>query len=244
MKTPLGNPAVPRGRGKRPKPGASAPKTKPTYSAASIDRRLLDPSTRKMLRVKGGDQAAFEELVAEYQDRVTGILFHLVGDADEAEDLAQEVFLRVYRSRDRYEPTAKFSTWLFTIVNNLARNSIRDKKRRRDVAPGDDSGVRPIDSLASAPSGATPSRIFAKGELAHVVRAAVDQLSEDQRLAVLLNKFEDMNYRQIGEILGKSEMAVKSLLARARAVLRSILEPYIAHGEGTFPAFDRTPSDP
>ena len=190
---------------------------------------LLDPSTRRMLRVKAGDDAAFAELVAEYQDRVTGLLYHLVGNADEAEDLAQEVFLRVYRSRERYEPTAKFSTWLFTIVNNIARNSIRDRRRRREREPvdGNHSGVRPLEYMAVAPSGAMPSRIFARGELGEMVRAAVAQLSDDQRLALILNKFEHMNYKQIAEVLGRSETAIKSLLARARAVLRDILEPYV-----------------
>lgn len=186
-----------------------------------------------MLRVKAGDDEAFAEIVAEYQDRVVGLIYHLIGQADEAEDLAQEVFLRVYRSRDKYEPTAKFSTWLFTIVNNLARNALRDRRRRRDPSPGTftESGAHPLERFVAAPSGAMPSRIFAKGELTDVVRAAIFQLSEEQRIAVILSKFEDMNYKQIGEILQKSEMAVKSLLARARCSLREILEPYIEQGK-------------
>lgn len=197
-------------------------------SGAISSGLLLDPATRRMLRVKGGDDAAFAELVAEFQDRVTGLLYHLVGNADEAEDLAQEVFLRVYRSRERYEPTAKFSTWLFTIVNNIARNSIRDRRRRREREAVDpnQSNVRPLEYMAIAPSGAMPSRIFARGELGEMVRAAVSQLSDDQRLALILNKFEHMNYKQIAEVLGRSETAVKSLLARARSVLRDILDPY------------------
>lgn len=198
---------------------------------------LLDAATRKMLRVKMGDAEAFSQLVEEFQDRVVGILYHLVGNADEAEDLAQEAFLRVFRSRERYEPSAKFSTWLFTIVNNLARNSVRDRRRRRDQAAGDagEASMPSIDKYAQAPSGAMPSRIFAKGEISEVVRAAISQLSEDQRLAVMLNKFEDMNYKQIGEVMGRSEMAVKSLLARARAVLKTILEPYIDEGRNPSP---------
>lgn len=197
-------------------------------SGAISSGLLLDPATRRMLRVKGGDDAAFAELVAEFQDRVTGLLYHLVGHADEAEDLAQEVFLRVYRSRERYEPTAKFSTWLFTIVNNIARNSIRDRRRRkeREAVDSNQSSIRPLEYMAVAPSGAMPSRIFARGELGEMVRAAVSQLSDDQRLALILNKFEHMNYKQISEVLGRSETAVKSLLARARSVLRDILEPY------------------
>jgi RNA polymerase sigma-70 factor (ECF subfamily) len=195
-----------------------------------------------MLRVKQGDDKAFAELITEFQDRVTGILFHMVGNADEAEDLAQEVFLRVYRSRASYEPTAKFSTWLFTIVNNLARNAVRDRKRRRDrigtVHPASNSEGVTIDRVAVAPSGAMPSRIFARQEMAELVRAAVAQLSEDQRLAMMLHRFEHMNYKQISEVMDKSEAAVKSLLARARVVLRDILEPFVQPG-----ASDRLATD-
>src|SRR5690606_12242682 len=131
-----------------------------------------------------------------YQNRVIGVIYHMVGNAEEAEDLAQEVFLRVYRSRNGYKPVGKFSTWLFTITNNLALNAIRDRKRRplRDPSGGSDSGPlgpRPLEQLASAPSGAMPSRIFAKGEMSEIIRAAVQQLSEEQRMAVMLNKFED-----------------------------------------------------
>jgi RNA polymerase sigma-70 factor (ECF subfamily) len=196
---------------------------------------ILDPDARLMMRVCQGDSKAFETLVDNYRDRLVGILYHLVGSADEAEDLAQEVFLRVYRSRDRYQPSAKFSTWLFTIANNLALNAIRDRKRRRSTeVAGTESGPlgpRPLENLASAPSGAMPSRVFAKGEMAEIVRAAVATLSDEQRMAIMLNKFEDMNYRQIAEIMDKSEMAIKSLLSRARNTLREVLEPYLANGE-------------
>src|SRR6478736_7835675 len=91
---------------------------------------LRDPDIRLMLRVRDDDQAAFAELVERFQHRLVGVMHHLVGNADEAEDLAQEVFLRVYRNRKKYTPKAKFSTWLFTIANNLALNALRDRKRR------------------------------------------------------------------------------------------------------------------
>lgn len=189
-----------------------------------------------MARVCQGDPKAFEEIVDRYRDRLVGILCHLVGSLDEAEDLAQEVFLRIYRARDRYQPTAKFSTWLFTIANNLALNAKRDRRRRPTTGlagtPSGSLGTRPLEQLASAPSGALPSRIFAKGEMAEIVRAAVSQLSAEQRMAVMLNKFEDMNYKQIAEVMGKSEMAIKSLLSRARGALREILEPHLGNGGG------------
>lgn len=202
---------------------------------SALQQEILDPDVRLMLKVRDGEPGAFEQLMDAYQDRVVGVLYHIVGNIDDAEDLAQEVFLRVFRSRLGYKPTAKFSTWLFTIANNLAMNAVRDKRRRPTVdLPNQASGkfgARPLEHLAAAPSGALPSRIFAKGEMAEIVRAAVLQLSEEQRMAVILNKFEDMSYRQIGQILNKSEMAVKSLLARARSALREILEPYEAEGQ-------------
>src|SRR6516165_10390851 len=92
-----------------------------------------DPDVRLMLRVRDDEPAAFEELVARFQHRLVGVMHHLIGNADEAEDLAQEVFLRVYRARKTYTPKAKFSTWLFTIANNLALNSLRDRQRRPNV---------------------------------------------------------------------------------------------------------------
>jgi RNA polymerase sigma-70 factor (ECF subfamily) len=203
---------------------------------SAVDERLKDADVALMLEIQEDRPGAFEELVDRYQNRVVGILFHMVGNSEEAEDLAQEVFLRVYRNRKNYQPSAKFSTWLFTIVNNLALNAIRDRKRKPtggDLSTSDSGplGPRPLEHLLSAPSGAMPSRIFAKTEMAEMVRAAVSQLSEDQRLAVMLNKFEDLSYKEIGEIMNKSEKAIKSLLSRARMALREILEPYLASGQ-------------
>ncbi|HVJ81800.1 MAG TPA: sigma-70 family RNA polymerase sigma factor [Planctomycetia bacterium] len=202
--------------------------------SAADDRWLRDPNVRLMLRVKAGEPGAFETLVARFQDRVVGILRHMTGSPEDAEDLAQNAFLRVFNCRHDYVPRAKFSTWLFTIVHNLALNSIRDGKRRPAARGGDSDsgplGPRPLEQLALAPSGASPSRILAKAELSELVRAAVAQLSDEQRLAVMLNKFEDMSYRDVAQVLGKSEMAVKSLLSRARTTLKDVLEPYLSGG--------------
>src|SRR5919197_3047458 len=107
----------------------------------SAQMALRDPDIRLMLQVRGGDDAAFAELVERYQHRVVGIMHHLLGNREEAEDLAQEVFLRIYRNRLKYTPTAKFSTWLFTIANNLALNLMRSRQRRPTVPlPVQDSG--------------------------------------------------------------------------------------------------------
>ncbi|MGE0610675.1 MAG: RNA polymerase sigma factor, partial [Pirellulales bacterium] len=163
------------------------------------------------------------------------ILQHLVGRREQAEDLAQEVFLRIYRSRKSYVPGAKFSTWLFTIVNNVASNARRAQGRRREVTlEGRDSGLlaaNRLAELAQAPSGAMPTRQADKAEMRDVVRIAINALGDRQRLAVLLSKFEDMGYADIAETMQLSPEAVKSLLSRARASLRQVLEPYLERGE-------------
>ena len=187
---------------------------------------------RLMLQVRDDRHGAFDQLVTKYQDRVVGILHHLVGNLQDAEDLAQTAFLRVYKNRKEYVPRAKFSTWLFTIVNNLAMNAKRDGKRKpisasTNSAGSTSTGMQPIERLIPTRSGATPSRMLAKVELSDLVRAAVEQLSDEQRLAVVLNKFEDMSYRDIATVLGKSEMAVKSLLSRARCALKEVLAPHL-----------------
>ncbi len=187
-----------------------------------------------MLEVRAGSAAAFEELMLRYQNRVVTVLEHLVGSRDQAEDLAQEVFLRVYRSRQSYHPEAKFSTWLFTIVNNVASNALRTRRRRREltVAGGQNaSGAQSLDAMAAAPSGQMPARQLDKAEMREIIRMALASLNERQRLAVLLCKFEEMSYAEIAEAMDLSPQAIKSLLARARVNLRQLLEPYLQHGE-------------
>ena len=192
---------------------------------------LRDPDVRLMLRVKQGDEGAFGELVEEYQSRLISIFFHLLRDQETAEDLAQEVFLRVYRARHTYEPTAKFSTWLFRIANNLASNSRRSKGRRKEVQlslrDSGPLGARPAEQLLAEKSALMPTRQIANSEVRSMVRTALDALNERQRLAVLLHKFEEMSYADIGESMELSPAAVKSLLSRAREKLRLELEPYI-----------------
>ena len=199
---------------------------------------LHDPDVRLMLQVRDGDAAAFEELVLRYQSRLLTVLEHLVGNRELAEDLAQEVFLRVFRARKRYEPGAKFSTWLFTIANNVASNARRSKSRRKEVGVpernGSDSGPIGIDQIAKAASGLMPARQLDKSESAQMVRLAVESLGERQRMALLLSKFEGMSYQDIAETMGLSVQAIKSLLSRARVNLKEILSPYV--DAGTRPA--------
>lgn len=204
----------------------------------SAQMALRDPDIRLMLRVRDDDPEAFAQLVQLYQHRLVGIMHHLVGNAEEAEDLAQEVFLRIYRTRKKYSPTAKFSTWLFTIANNLAMNALRNRGRRH-IVPLDSMmdgplGARPEEQLARDP-GVTPSFGLRQAELADRIRNALDTLNERQKMAVVLNKFEDMNYAEIAEVMGLTTKAVKSLLSRARARLRDALSGYIYMDGGPVP---------
>jgi len=205
-------------------------------SSDTLEQQLeaRDPDVRLMLQVRDDVQGAFEVLVERYQHRLVGIMVHVIGRAEEAEDLTQEVFLRIYRARKGYRPRAKFSTWLFTIANNLALNHLREKGRNPSVAAGGaglgSSENHPVVERVAARDG-TPSAQLRKVELSDVVREALDILGEDQKVAVLLNKFEDMSYAEIAEVMGRSEAAVKSLLARARNHLRERLEPYLRTGQ-------------
>lgn len=195
---------------------------------------LRDPDVRLMLQVRNDNAAAFEELVQRYQGRLISVLEQLVHQRDVAEDLAQEVFLRVFRARKTYEPGAKFSTWLFTIANNVASNARRSLARRREVhlipPQNADSQATPLEQLALEASGLMPTRQVDNRERAEMVRQAVSTLSERQKMALLLSKFEGMSYAEIGQAMGASTQAVKSLLSRARCNLRAALEPYMKDG--------------
>jgi RNA polymerase sigma-70 factor (ECF subfamily) len=197
---------------------------------SSAQLALRDPDIRMMLRVRADEPGAFEELVENYQHRLVAVLNHLIGSAEEAEDLAQEVFLRVYRARKKYRPRSKFSTWLFTIANNLALNALRSRQRKpvvplnlRDSGP---LGMRPAEQLVRD-KGCAPSQHVQQQELVAVIQQALNHLNERQRMAVILNKFEDMGYTEIAEVMGLTTQAVKSLLSRARTNLRAELQNYI-----------------
>jgi RNA polymerase sigma-70 factor (ECF subfamily) len=205
-------------------------------SESSAQRyQLHDPDVRLMLEVRNDNAAAFDELMLRYQSRLVTVLEHLCGRHDLAEDLAQEVFLRVYRARKRYVVGAKFSTWLYTIANHVAANALRSISRRPEVnltpRPNESTGVGTLDKIALAASGAIPARQLDKAELRDVVRAALAGLNERQRMAVLLNKFEGMSYADIAATMNMSPQAIKSLLSRARVNLKEILEPYLEDGK-------------
>jgi RNA polymerase sigma-70 factor, ECF subfamily len=200
--------------------------------STALRYQQADPDVRLMLQVRDGDAAAFEQLVRRYQHRLVRLLEHLAPRPDQAEDLAQEVFLRVFRARERYQPGAKFSTWLFTIAGNVANNATRTIIRRKEVSevdapkkPGSRTG--PLEAMAQAASGLMPARQADQLERSQMVREAIAKLSERQRMALVLNKFEGMNYAEIAETMALSTKAVKSLLARARVQLRELLTHYM-----------------
>ena len=155
-----------------------------------------------MMRTKAGDDNAFSQLVMGYQDRLLGIFYHMLRDQGAAEDLVQEVFLRIYRARNGYQPTAKFSTWLFRIANNVASNARRTIGRRKEISLNtqQESGSVPVGAhkaVMSDRSSLLPTRQVVKRETCQIVQTAVDTLNERQRMAVLLHKFEGMSYEDI-----------------------------------------------
>ena len=190
-----------------------------------------DPSTALMLLVRDGNVEAFEQLVVLWQDRLVTLLLHQTGDPSIAEDLTQEVFLRIYRARARDKATAKFTTWIHTIANNVASDLRQRAYRRRERGvPGSvsaSSSMIGLDQLAVAASALLPTRQADRTELQMVVQRALAQLSEKQRMAVLLAKFEQCSYDEIAAAMQLSVPAVKSLLFRARDQLRESLAPYL-----------------
>ncbi len=187
-----------------------------------------------MLDVKSGDEASFELLLHRYRTPLVNFLYRMVRNREQAEDLAQEVFLRVYRARGEYVPSAKFTTWLFRIATNLALNSVRDTRyqkledsidapARMDSEDGDD---RPLDVAEPHPN---IEQHLVEDARVKMIRHAIDKLPEKQRAAVLLHKYEELDYAEIAKILSCSESALKSLLFRAYEALRVELAPLVAH---------------
>lgn len=193
---------------------------------------IRDPDVALMLRVRGGDDEAFQELVIRFQGRLITVLRHLVGDEQIAEDLAQETFLRVYQSKARYRGKNRFSTWIFTIAHNLAFNQIRNQSRNKQgPLPISESGSLPIShTTPRAAQKSAPESSLDRKELVQAVQTALESLNQRQRLAVVLNKFEDMGYEEIARVMGLGVPAIKSLLNRARVKLKENLTPYLDQG--------------
>jgi RNA polymerase sigma-70 factor (ECF subfamily) len=191
----------------------------------------LDPASDAaiMLRVAAGDEAGFNYLVQRYHRPMIHFLFRMVRNQAVAEELAQEVFLRVYRSRESYRAEAKFTTWLYRIATNLAVNHARDTRHERAAqtlyldAPDEETGTTP-DVADDEPS--VEQRLMRDERMA-AIRTHVMALPERQRMAVLMHKYQGMDYKQIGEVLKLSESATKSLLFRAYQTLRDKLKDFV-----------------
>ena len=210
-------------------------------SSVALDRGLLAvasqlPATadanddaQVMLRVKAGDDSAFDYLVQKYRRAMISFMYRMTHNAAVAEDLAQEVFLRVYRSRGGYEPSAKFTTWLYRIATNLAVNHARDTRHERPEnqvsldEPDEDTGT----TMDVPDSTLSVEENILRRERLNAIRAKVQGLPERQRMAVVMHKYQQMDYRQIADVLKLSESATKSLLFRAYETLREQLKEFI-----------------
>jgi len=193
----------------------------------------LDPDAALMLRVKQGDTAAFTELVEKYKQPIMNLAYRTVRDMTEAEDLAQNVFVQVYKSASRYKSTAKFSTWLFTIARNLCLNEIRRRSRHPAEsldATHPDQDDQPLQQYEDKKTFSPPESLL-QGELAQQIDRALADLPENQRSAILLCRQEELSYEEIAETLGCSVSATKSLIHRGRETLKERLKAYLRTGD-------------
>ena len=193
--------------------------------------RELDPDAALMLRVKGGDIRAFETLMEKYKQPVINVIYRTLHDVAEAEDLAQNVFVQVYKSAHRYEVSARFSTWLFTIARNLCLNEIRRRSRHPaeslDATSAD--GEQPARQFEDPRSTSAPDHLL-QSELDTKIQEALDALPENQRIALLLCRQDELSYEEIARVLGCSLSATKSLIHRGRETLKERLKPYLRTG--------------
>ena len=178
-----------------------------------------------MGRIKSGDCAAFERLVALHQNAVIGTVAKMLGDVTEAHDIAQQVFLRVWKSAHRYRPSAKFTTWLFTITRNLVFNETRRRSRRKTISA--DAQEEEYQLTIPDTKNRTPDEESLNNELWRAIDAAIAALPARQRMAVILRRYENMPYGEIATVLSVSGASVKSLLFRARAELKEKLQEYL-----------------
>jgi RNA polymerase sigma-70 factor, ECF subfamily len=196
-----------------------------------------DPDAARMLRAKRGDMAAFAELVDKYQQPVMNLVLRTLRDPTEAEDVAQNVFVQAYKAAGRYQSTAKFSTWLFTIARNLCLNELRRRSRHPAEsldAPSSSGADQPAPQFEDRQASSPPDALL-RGELEAKVEEALAELPENQRTALLLCRQEELSYEEIAAVLGCSLSATKSLIHRGRETLKHRLKPYLRTGAWTAP---------
>jgi len=200
------------------------------YILAKVAMDPIDADASLMLSFRDGNEAAFEQLLDKYHRIIVNFAYKFVNNRAEAEELAQEVFLKVYRSRERYEPRARFAAWIFKIATNVSLKALRHRR-----------GAPPV-SLDAGPEGntawrldppdlrASPERSLAREEVGVIVRRAVGSLPVRERTALLLRRYEDLSYREIAGIMGCSEAAIKTYLHRGKGRLRRLLLPHVKGG--------------
>lgn len=205
--------------------GATLPISHAMAEPASPHPATDDPDVALMALVAQGNEAAFRKLVERHQHAVVGTIAKMLGDPVEAQDLSQLVFLRVWKNARRYQPTAKFTTWLFTVARNLVFNETRRRGRKREVSieEREAAGASHPDTTHSG----RPDQELLEQELISAIDEAIASLPENQRLAVVLRRYENMPYEDIAVVLGTSVASVKSLLFRARETLRVHLARYL-----------------
>src|SRR2546426_1591876 len=191
-----------------------------------------DPDAALMLRVKQGDTEAFTALVDKYKQPVMNLVYRMIRDLTEAEDIAQNVFVQVYKSAPRYQVSSKFSTWLFTIARNLCLNEIRRRSRHpaesMDV-PHPEQEDQPKHQFEDKKTFGPPESLL-HGELEQKIEEGLAELPENQRTAILLCRQDELSYEEIAEVLGCSLSATKSLIHRGRETLKQKLKPYLRTG--------------
>jgi RNA polymerase sigma-70 factor, ECF subfamily len=192
--------------------------TSPSHDGCELDHAL-------MVKIGAGDHAAFRELVERHQNAVIGTVAKMLGNPTEAEDIAQQVFLRIWRNAKRYRPEAKFTTYLFTITRNLVFNESRRRSRKKEVSS--DEREENSNLLVEANPDRQPDAELLQAELQRKVDEAIASLPESQRMAVVLRRYEQLSYEEIAAVLELSVSAVKSLLFRARTALREALSEYL-----------------
>lgn len=192
----------------------------------------LDPDSVLMQRTRQGDREAFAQLVDKYKQPILNLVARTLRDPDEAEDVAQMVFVQAYKAAGRYEVSARFSTWLYTIARNACLNELR--RRARHPAESLDAGGESEEAAARPlpdPAAPSPPQALLQAELAEKVAAALDELPENQRTAILLCQQSELSYEEIARVLGCSLSATKSLIHRGRETLKQRLKPYLKTGE-------------
>ncbi len=185
-----------------------------------------DQGVKWMQAFQAGSEAAFDHLVEAYSGQVYALFTRFLGQVPEREDLVQEVFLRILRSRDRYMPTARFSTYLYRVAFNLAVNHTERTKNSRSLDEGGGDEEDSARNTLAAEDG-DPARQLETNDVVHAVREAIASLPESQRMALILAKYEELSFAEIATVLGSSEKAIKSLVHRARESLRERLKPFL-----------------